>query len=139
MENVTLPANLHYNTPNPDIPGLVDGRLQVVTTNTEWNGGIVGVNSFGFGGSNVHAVLKSNSNSQKTSSKNNTSKRLAVCTARTEEGVQKILHSLESHSDNVEFHALVNETFKSQSASHSYKGFSIINGSGTSQEIEVGK
>jgi len=24
-----IPANLHYNQPNPDIPGLVDGRLKV--------------------------------------------------------------------------------------------------------------
>ena len=24
-----IPANLHFNEPNPDIPGLVDGRLKV--------------------------------------------------------------------------------------------------------------
>jgi len=25
-----IPANLHYSQPNPDIPGLVDGRLKVI-------------------------------------------------------------------------------------------------------------
>ena len=60
MEENRIPGNLHYTSPNPDIPGLSDGRLRVVGENTDWTGGVVGVNSFGFGGSNVHAVLKSN-------------------------------------------------------------------------------
>ena len=59
MEDQTLAPNLHYTTPNPDIPGLVDGRVKVVSQPTPWNGGYVGINSFGFGGSNVHVVLKS--------------------------------------------------------------------------------
>lgn len=58
MEDGMIPANLHYREPNPDIPGLMDGRLSVVAQRTRWNGGYVGVNSFGFGGSNVHAILK---------------------------------------------------------------------------------
>lgn len=56
-ERRTIPANLHYNNPNPNIPGLIDGRLSVVSQNTKWNGGLVAINSFGFGGTNVHAVL----------------------------------------------------------------------------------
>jgi fatty acid synthase len=28
-------ANLHYNSPNTDIPGLTDGRLKVVTEKTK--------------------------------------------------------------------------------------------------------
>ncbi len=59
MEEGTLPANLHYKTPNTEIPALVDGRLTVVAENTRWQGGYVGINSFGFGGSNVHVLLKS--------------------------------------------------------------------------------
>ena len=60
MEGGAIPENLHYKSPNTDIPGLLDGRLSVVAEKTNWNGGYVGINSFGFGGSNVHAVLKSN-------------------------------------------------------------------------------
>lgn len=29
MECGILPPNLHYKTPNPDIPALLDGRLKV--------------------------------------------------------------------------------------------------------------
>jgi len=30
MEAGCIPGNLHFKTPNPTIPGLVDGRLQVI-------------------------------------------------------------------------------------------------------------
>lgn len=53
-----IPPNLHYKDPNPNIPALVDGRLKVVTEKTPWTGGLIGVNSFGFGGSNAHVVLR---------------------------------------------------------------------------------
>lgn len=29
MERGIIPANLHYSTPNPDIPALSDGRIKV--------------------------------------------------------------------------------------------------------------
>ena len=58
MEEKILPPNLHYNNPNPEIPGLTDGSLQVVDECTKWNGGLVAMNSFGFGGANVHAIYK---------------------------------------------------------------------------------
>ena len=59
MEEKQLPPNLHYKNANPDIPALTDGRLHVVTEPTPWNGGCVAINSFGFGGANVHVVMKS--------------------------------------------------------------------------------
>ena len=45
MEERTLPANLHYDDANPDIPGLTDGRLTVVAQNTPWTGGYVDLRS----------------------------------------------------------------------------------------------
>jgi len=29
MESGKIPANLHFANPNPDIPALLDGKLQV--------------------------------------------------------------------------------------------------------------
>ncbi|CAI2343142.1 unnamed protein product [Caenorhabditis sp. 36 PRJEB53466] len=58
IERQRIPPNLHYSTPNQYIPGLVDGRLKVVTEPTPLPGGIIEVNSFGFGGSNTHVILK---------------------------------------------------------------------------------
>ena len=59
MERKTLPANLHYTSPNRNVPALLDGRLQVVSEHTAWSGGYAGVSSSGFGGTNVHVLLKS--------------------------------------------------------------------------------
>lgn len=58
METETIPANLHFQEPNPYIPSLTDGRLKVVAENTKWEPGMLGVSSFGFGGSNTHIILK---------------------------------------------------------------------------------
>lgn len=68
-EHKTLPANLHYSKPNPNVPGLSDGRLQVVSQNTKWYGGLTAINSFGFGGANVHAVLNTKASKEKVSCK----------------------------------------------------------------------
>ena len=58
MEERVIPPNLHYKNPNPEIPGLTDGSLKVVSECTKWNGGLVSMNSFGFGGANVHCVYR---------------------------------------------------------------------------------
>lgn len=54
-----IPPNLHFNEPNEYIEGLKDGSLKVVTEQTPFPpASYIGVNSFGFGGSNTHVVLK---------------------------------------------------------------------------------
>jgi fatty acid synthase len=49
---------LHFNEANEYIEGLKDGSLKVVTGETPFPGGYIGVNSFGFGGTNAVLVLK---------------------------------------------------------------------------------
>lgn len=60
LEHGSLPASLHFDTPNPkiDFDAL---SLRVVAERTSWPEArprIAGVSSFGFGGTNVHAVLE---------------------------------------------------------------------------------
>ncbi len=61
MKHRQLPANLHFNTPNPRIP-FDDWKLQVVARHQPLPQRerplVFGVNSFGFGGTNGHAVLQ---------------------------------------------------------------------------------
>jgi acyl transferase domain-containing protein/acyl carrier protein len=56
-----VPANLHFETPNPDIP-MADLRLRVPRALEPWPAhrgpALAGVNSFGFGGTNAHAILQ---------------------------------------------------------------------------------
>lgn len=58
MEKEIIPKNLHFQQANPYIPSLTDGSLKVVSENTKWEPDLVGVSSFGFGGSNTHIILQ---------------------------------------------------------------------------------
>jgi acyl transferase domain-containing protein/NADPH:quinone reductase-like Zn-dependent oxidoreductase/acyl carrier protein len=57
----TLPAQLHFETPNPAIPwDEIPIRVQSETTGWPCEGpALVGVNSFGISGTNAHVVLES--------------------------------------------------------------------------------
>jgi len=61
LQHREIPANLHFQEPNPNIP-FDELRLRVPTTLEPWPDGEgparAGVNSFGFGGANAHVVLE---------------------------------------------------------------------------------
>lgn len=137
MERGIMPANLHFKEPNPDIPGLTDGRLQVVTQNMPLREGFVGVNSFGFGGSNVHAILKSSDVKRENNHKASNVKRLFVYSSRTFDGVEKILNMAQNNKENMDMHALLNESANIDVSTEMYRGFTILNGSDDSKTIQV--
>lgn len=59
LEQRRLPASLHFQTPNPQIP-FQDLGLEVVAAPQPWPEGAryAGVSSFGFGGTLAHAILE---------------------------------------------------------------------------------
>ncbi len=62
LKHRQLPATLHFNTPNPDIPfaelGLrVQDAASDLPAQSPNNNMFMGVNSFGFGGTNAHVVV----------------------------------------------------------------------------------
>jgi len=62
LKNRQVPANLHFNNPNPTIP-FDDYRIQVATDLTDIpqlnnEPPVIGVNSFGAGGTNAHIVMQ---------------------------------------------------------------------------------
>ena len=61
VQRGTIPANLHFDTPNSHIP-FDQLRLKVVADATDWpetgRPRLAGVSSFGFGGTNAHIVLE---------------------------------------------------------------------------------
>ena len=61
MQRGTIPANLHFENPNPHIP-FDELRLKVVDAPTGWpvtgRRRLAGVSAFGFGGTNAHVVLE---------------------------------------------------------------------------------
>lgn len=128
MEEGTIPGNLHYNSPNQDIPGLSDGRLEVVSHNKKMDVGLVGVNSFGFGGSNVHSLLRSKEKNEKSSCEGCEKKRLFLFCSRSEEGLRKTLEKVRSHPSDLYLHSLMNQSAHLSSASHPYRGYTVLNG-----------
>jgi acyl transferase domain-containing protein/acyl carrier protein len=61
IQNRSIPASLHYHSPNPHIP-FKELHIKVQNEFTPWNSDFrpmtAGVSSFGFGGTTVHIVLR---------------------------------------------------------------------------------
>lgn len=82
----------------------------------------MGVNSFGFGGANAHAILKPHTK-EKTSNYRRPKHRLVNVSGRTEEAVIHFLDEVSANQDDPDFLALVDEIHKSNVKGHMYRGF----------------
>ncbi|XP_063235501.1 fatty acid synthase-like isoform X2 [Bacillus rossius redtenbacheri] len=136
METSVIPPNLHFKEPNPQIPALLDGRLKVVDKPTAWDGGMVALNSFGFGGSNSHMLLNWNCKSKSPSVRDNMP-RLVVFSGRTEEGVTRALEKIEKMPLDDELNSLLHNVHKRNIAGHSYRGYTVLGSSNSVREIKI--
>ncbi|CAH0546412.1 unnamed protein product [Brassicogethes aeneus] len=136
MESGKIPGNLHFKSPNKDIPALNDGRLEVVSKNKEWKGGIVGVNSFGFGGANAHIILKSNPK-PKTTWTPSPLPRVVSVSGRTQEAVNNFLTKVEENKNDQEFLALIDAIHSKNINGHFYRGYTILNEQPTREVSET--
>lgn len=136
MESGMIPQNLHFKSPNLDIPALSDGKLKVVAKNEKWNGGIVAINSFGFGGANAHIVLKSNPK-PKTTWPAGPVPRVVGVSGRTEEAVSNFLSKIEQHKNDEEFLALVDEVHNKNIPGHFYRGYVILKDQAVKDVMQV--
>ncbi|XP_014671172.1 PREDICTED: fatty acid synthase-like [Priapulus caudatus] len=135
MEEGAVPGNLHYNEPNPDIPGLINGKLQVVTSSMPLpRGSFIGINSFGFGGANVHVILKGPNNVRPQIMTDEG--QLVTVAGRTPEGVEGILRAAEENSHNAEFLALLDRVYASPTSLHPYRGYTVLNTSKQSTDVQ---
>ncbi|XP_023310798.1 fatty acid synthase-like [Anoplophora glabripennis] len=125
METGIIPANLHIKSVDTDLPGVRDEKIKVVTENLPWDGGLVAVNSFGFGGANAHVALKSNPR-EKSRTYKKPKYRLVQVSGRTEEAVNHFLDEVEKNADDEEFLALVDEVHKMNCEGHNYRGYTIL-------------
>jgi len=91
LKKKVLPASLHFKTPNPDIP-FETLNLQVAATAhalEDHKRQLAGINSFGFGGSNAHVVLRQ---SEPAEINNADSKQIVplVISARSPEALREV-------------------------------------------------
>lgn len=92
MESDMIPPNLNYRQPRKGMKALEEGRFKVITESTAWDGGYMGINSFGFGGANCHILLKSNPKEKiNNGAPLDDLSRLVAVSGRTEEAVKVFL------------------------------------------------
>ncbi|CAG7823623.1 unnamed protein product, partial [Allacma fusca] len=121
-----IPPNLHFKTPNPECEALIKGRINVVVEATPFQGRLVGVNSFGIGGTTGHAILQfeniSNSAAKwriktKTLLKLPPLKKtsslaiptLILASGRTKKAVEHLLDQAAKHFEDTDFLGLLHE------------------------------
>lgn len=126
MNTGVIPANLHFNNPNPDIPCLFDGSVKVVDKPTPWKGGYAAVNSFGFGGANAHVLLRSNPKPKLSPVLETKVPKLVAVSGRTEEAVQMLLDKAKEHEKDDEFIAILHDTYANNIMGHSYRGYTVM-------------
>ncbi|VDO39253.1 unnamed protein product [Haemonchus placei] len=129
IERQMIPPNLHFNTPNQYIPGLTDGRLKVVTEPTPLPGGIIGVNSFGFGGSNTHVILKAADHTVPPLSELPFTKILTYC-GRTQDAVHHVFSVVENNVNDGYLQALLANQANLPAKDTPYRGYMLINRGG---------
>jgi acyl transferase domain-containing protein/NADPH:quinone reductase-like Zn-dependent oxidoreductase/SAM-dependent methyltransferase/acyl carrier protein len=100
LKHRTIPPNLHFLNPNPNIP-FEDLQLRVPQSLEAWpddsGPGVAGVNSFGFGGTNAHVLMMEYRRGPETpaavTSQDATPALLLPLSARTPEALQKLAQS----------------------------------------------
>ncbi|KAF3691435.1 Fatty acid synthase [Channa argus] len=136
LERGVWAPNLHFSSPNPDIPALVDGRVKVVDQPTPIRGGIVGINSFGFGGSNVHVILRPPQKPADSTLPPRKFTRLLQACGRTEAAVNTILQKGKEHCADDTFLSLLNEVSRAPTASMPYRGYALIGSQSDAMEVQ---
>ncbi|KAJ8030342.1 Fatty acid synthase [Holothuria leucospilota] len=123
MSKGVIPPQIHFHDPKPSIIGLMDGSLKVVTEPTKYLGGPIGVNSFGFGGVNVTAIVKPYN--VKTQNYPCTIPKILISSGRSKEGVAKNLQYVAANMTDGAFHFLANQVADCPVESMPYRGFKI--------------
>ena len=96
-----IPASLHFSKANNNIPSLISGAIKPITQNTKLSNSIVGINSFGFGGANVHILLKPYEQQyQNYAIVYNIPKLIPLC-GRTKESVEYIIEFIEKNPEKI--------------------------------------
>ncbi|XP_065221144.1 fatty acid synthase-like isoform X2 [Planococcus citri] len=94
FESGIIPANLRYKTPNPEIKGLIDGHLEIVSKSIPLEGEYFAINAFRFGGANGHMIISPNKKiKNKKPELNEKIPFLVTASGRTEEAVDCILNN----------------------------------------------
>lgn len=128
--------NIHFHNPNPDIPALLDGSVRVVAEPIPVRGGIVGINSFGFGGSNVHVILRPPGPKPAAPVSPPSVLRMVQACGRTEEAATFLLHKAKEHQNDPAFLDLLSEVCAVPTSGMPYRGYTLLGAQGEVTEVQ---
>ncbi|KOC65238.1 Fatty acid synthase [Habropoda laboriosa] len=127
MESGLIPPNIHFKSPMKGIKCFDEGKVEVVVEPTPWKGGYVGINSFGFGGANVHVLLKSCTKEKvNNGAPSDNLPRLVAVSGRTHEALETLLGYMESIPVDVEYIRLFHDIYAENVTGHMFRGYTIV-------------
>ncbi|WP_327138862.1 type I polyketide synthase [Nocardia sp. NBC_01327] len=100
LQHKRIPGHLHLTEPNPAIP-FEEFGLRVPTRVIDWPSGdgprCAGVNSFGFGGTNAHAVLQEPPAETAVAARTDDRRHVVVLSARSAAALRELTESMCAH------------------------------------------
>ncbi|KAH1011869.1 hypothetical protein HUJ04_001145 [Dendroctonus ponderosae] len=130
VESGFIPPNINFTEARSGSKGLDQGMLKVVVEKTPFadTRGLIGINSFGFGGSNCHILLRHNPKAKRSHGRLGPP-RLVCVSGRSQEAVNCLLDDAAAHADP-EHIALLHHGFRRDVPGHSYRGSALLSKSG---------
>lgn len=96
LETGIIPPNIHLTVERDDIEAFNKGTIRVVVNPTPWEPTLVAINSFGFGGLNVHVLLAPNTKQKiNGGAPKDDLPRLVVLSGRTQQAVESFLQEVD--------------------------------------------
>ncbi|XP_075976879.1 fatty acid synthase-like [Anticarsia gemmatalis] len=132
-----LPANLHYNEPQVQIPAVRDGRIQVVSEHATFDRGFTALNNFSFTGANFHVVLKGHYKPKNIEKYNCQIPRLILASGRQESSVQKIIDLMKDHPIDPEEIGLLHKVYENDIPGHTGRGYVIIDSNENKETVSL--
>ncbi|OJJ78433.1 uncharacterized protein ASPGLDRAFT_62541 [Aspergillus glaucus CBS 516.65] len=107
LENHTIPPNVHFHNPNPNIP-FEQAKLKVAVVPTPWptdRSERISINSFGIGGTNAHVILDSASSLQRNdiSTDVDDGPQLLLVSAKSKDSLDGQIESLRTYLETKPF------------------------------------
>lgn len=96
----------------------------------------MGINSFGFGGSNVHVILSPHGSKELDQTQPLAVPRLVQASGRTEEAVDTFLNKAQEQKENPSFLSLLNEVSGVPTAGMPCRGYAVIGAQGEVREVQ---
>lgn len=100
----------------------------MLTENTPYQNGLIGLNSFGIGGANAFVVLKPYVPYVKEMQQLKIEHRLILFSARTQEGATQLLQKIDENQTNHQFISMIEHIFLTPITQNKYRGYIIVDG-----------